>query len=261
VHPSLSLSAPSAALALSGGGEGLVALWALPQPSAAAKAAAAAVLHGGTVPGARGSAALRAAAASAASAALAVATAPVSCKLLKGHSRRITGLAADLCKVVSASLDGSLRVWDLQEPHRGALLHVLRFPLPPLQQVQLLQGGGAGGGGGGGGAEALSEEASCQVSSLSLSGLSIMAGMVDGRCFLWEWELERGEGGAAAHAAGAQASLPQVALYEGSHRGSSASGAAPMRALRHALRSAAEDDLSTEVISSPLELQMAWDAL
>jgi hypothetical protein len=50
------------------------------------------------------------------------------CRLLKGHASRITGLRIDAVKVVSVSLDGAAKVWDLAEHCLGRPLATLRLP-------------------------------------------------------------------------------------------------------------------------------------
>lgn len=53
---------------------------------------------------------------------------PPPCKVLKGHSARITGLHVDAVKIVSCSLDGTAKVWDLMEHSLGRNLATLRVP-------------------------------------------------------------------------------------------------------------------------------------
>jgi len=58
-------------------------------------------------------------------------------------------------KIVTASLDGCLKVWDLQEPHVGRLLQTVRL--------------------------------ACEVSGLGCYGELLVAGAVDGRAWLYDF--------------------------------------------------------------------------
>lgn len=50
------------------------------------------------------------------------------CRLLKGHQSRISGLYFNTTIVITTSLDGNIKIWDLQAPHLGRLLHSSRVP-------------------------------------------------------------------------------------------------------------------------------------
>ena len=78
--------------------------------------------------------------------------------VLEGHTRAVSSLScsADGAHVVSASEDGTARVWDAKS---RTTVHVLRHPKAPITAAVLVsrariagggQGGGQGGGGGGG---------------------------------------------------------------------------------------------------------------
>lgn len=61
-------------------------------------------------------------------AATAATASAATCKVMRGHSARITALYMDNFKILSASLDGCIKVWDLQEPHVGRCLQTVRLP-------------------------------------------------------------------------------------------------------------------------------------
>ena len=50
------------------------------------------------------------------------------CRLLKGHQSRISGLYFNTTICITTSLDGTIKIWDLQAPHLGRLLHSSRVP-------------------------------------------------------------------------------------------------------------------------------------
>jgi len=81
----------------------------------------------------------------------------VQCKVLRGHTSRITGLSIDNCVLISLSLDGAMKVWDLQEPHIGGMLFTARLP------------------------------DAREASSLSCSGTDVAIGSVDGRVFVFSF--------------------------------------------------------------------------
>lgn len=203
VHPPLALTAPPPSTCVTGGGEGDVRQWTLPAPPSDGAP--------------RG-------------------PAPVECRVLRGHTGRITGIAADLCKVVTASLDGSVRVWDAVVG--GAPLHTLRFPPAPGASPVL------------------------GVSSLAVNGDALLAGLVDGRVFHIELGTSAARAAAlesaaaSAAAAGAAAAPPPAALFEG--RGFL--GGASSRDLRVALRGHKGADAHGDELS-PLALQRAYDEL
>ena len=49
-------------------------------------------------------------------------------KLLKGHEGPITALKIDLTKVTSASIDGSVKLWEVVGKHAGRCLRTLKHP-------------------------------------------------------------------------------------------------------------------------------------
>jgi WD40 repeat protein len=81
----------------------------------------------------------------------------VQCKVLRGHTSRITGLSMDNCVLISLSLDGAMKVWDLQEPHIGGMLFTARLP------------------------------DAREASSLSCSGTDVAIGSVDGHVFVFSF--------------------------------------------------------------------------
>ena len=211
-------------------------------------------------------------------------------KELKGHSARITGLHLDLYKAVTATLDGTGKVWDLQEPHWGALMHTLRIPPPPLGYQGAyapyggVERGGEGSSGGssareGGGAGGSPQGAAHTHSPASPSFLSLSGGgssggggsssalapgavsclhvqghsLLIGLCDGRVFFSEyggRAEGGAAPPQAAAPP--PPVSLHEGSGSGIG------RRAYRHALsQSVVGGDHDTEY--SALDLARAWE--
>ena len=183
VHPPLSLTAPPHATCLTGGSEGDVRLWTLPPPHSAAAASP---------------------------------TPPrvLESRVLRSHTGRITGLGADMSKVVTASLDGSVKVWDVHSGG-GAPLHTLRFPPHP-------HGGSPSG-----------------VSSLSVVGDALVAGLVDGRVFFVELGGRSKVHAPAGLASPPPAAMPAAAIFEansGRRGGAASGGAARMRDLRTALR-------------------------
>ena len=81
----------------------------------------------------------------------------VQCKVLRGHTSRITGLHIDNCILISLSLDGAMKVWDLQEPHIGGMLFTVRLP------------------------------DAREASSLSCAGTDVAVGSVDGHVFVFSF--------------------------------------------------------------------------
>jgi len=134
------------AAVLTGGGEGDVRLWVLPPGSDRVPYGAAKPPPSPPVP-------------------VQVPAAPMVSKVLRGHSSRITGLHLDNSAAISLSLDGSVKVWDLQENHLGGLLCSARLP------------------------------EGREASSLSCSGPDIVVGSVDGRAYLFTFRQGGGGGG------------------------------------------------------------------
>lgn len=96
-EPSLSAAPPLPSALLTGGGEGDVRLWPLSHRAAGT----------GDSP-----------------------APPPACKLLRGHSGRVTGLYADCHKILTCSVDGAFKVWDAVDQHVGRCLFTLRLPAP-----------------------------------------------------------------------------------------------------------------------------------
>ena len=200
VFPPPRASLAALAFALTGGGEGDVRLW-LPGPMAES--------GGGAIGGS--------------------ALGPISAsKVLRGHTARITALSGDLAKIVTGSLDGTIKVWD----SAGGLLHTLRFPGP-----------------------------SSGVSSATITPHAALVGLVDGRVFWLDFAAPPAAPAETRHTA-----APLAAYYDncGSGAGGGAvGGALDMHKLRIALKgtdSAQFDDGDSEGLT-PLELQRAWDSL
>lgn len=53
-------------------------------------------------------------------------TRPTFLRALRGHASRISSLYFDETKIVSASLDGAIKIWELGMPHMGRLINTLR---------------------------------------------------------------------------------------------------------------------------------------
>ena len=75
-------------------------------------------------------------------------------RLLRGHSACITGLHIDNNKIVSCSQDGTVKLWDVAEPHVGRILQTLRLP--------------------------------AEASTLSVAGDVLSCGLIDGRIVICE---------------------------------------------------------------------------
>ena len=146
-----SSAAVSAAAAATTGNVVTTASLAAPRsiPSSSSGGGGAAVPLASSIPGYSGSAA-----APSPSAAALLPSSGVVCKVLKGHSARVTGLHIDNCKIVTCSLDGSIKIWDVSEPSVGRLLQTLRVP--------------------------------SEASSLSVRGQRVLVGTVSGRAYCCE---------------------------------------------------------------------------
>jgi len=85
----------------------------------------------------------------------------IQCKVLRGHTSRITSLHMDNCILISLSLDGAIKVWDLQEPHLGGMLFTARLP------------------------------DAREASSLSCAGTDVAIGSVDGHVFVYSFGMKK----------------------------------------------------------------------
>ena len=61
-------------------------------------------------------------------------------KLLKGHDGSITALKIDLTKVTSASVDGSVKLWEVVGKHAGRCLRTLKHPKLKMPALSLSVG-------------------------------------------------------------------------------------------------------------------------
>ena len=61
-------------------------------------------------------------------------------KLLKGHEGPITALKIDLTKVTSASIDGSVKLWEVVGKHAGRCLRTLKHPKLRIPALSLSVG-------------------------------------------------------------------------------------------------------------------------
>jgi WD40 repeat protein len=214
------------AAVLSGGGEGDVRLW--PVGGAPPQMAAGAAAATGAAAGPAAAQLQSSSSSSSSSSAAAVR----ECRVLRGHASRITGLHLDNTVALSTSLDGALKVWDLQAPHLGRLLHSSRLP---------------------GGREA---------SSLHAAGTDIVVGSVDGRAFLFSFGRDAAAAGAGGGAAGGGGGGPGAGAGAGGTATGSGGGSQGQRLRELRALVGAVDELGLgEVLEeySPLDLQRAYD--